>query len=253
MTENNHTASRNVQILDTAFFIPQLNRTRRIWLYLPALYASSKKHFPVLYMHDGQNLFDAATSFSGEWEVDETLDASPNNCIVVGVDNGGLSRMNEYNPNDTAQFGKGEGRLYLEFIVQTLKPFIDKNYRTLRSRKFTFMAGSSMGGLISFYAGIFYPRIFGKLGIFSPAFWVTPQIANQIKLLVKPRTHSSQEYYFYGGGAENITMVSDMLQVAELMRNFAGATTAISIREEGQHSEDRWKKEFPAFYEWLFR
>ncbi len=253
MTENRHTASENVHIIDDAFIIPQLNRTRRIWLYLPTGYAHSKKRYPVLYMHDGQNLFDDATSYSGEWEIDETLDATANACIVVGIENGSLLRMNEYNPNDTEQFGKGEGGLYLEFIVKTLKPYIDKKFRTLRSRKNTMVAGSSMGGLISFYAGILYPRIFGKIGIFSPAFWIVPQISDQIKQLVKHRKHSGQKYYFYSGGAEHPAMISDMLQVAELIRTLSSAKIEVVTKAEGWHSEVCWRKEFPAFYKWIIQ
>src|SRR6476619_5187836 len=78
-----------------------LGPQRDILVHLPAGALDSGRRYPVLYMHDGQNLFDPATSFSGEWEVDETLNAMPNACIVIGIDNGGLSRMNEYNPNDT--------------------------------------------------------------------------------------------------------------------------------------------------------
>ncbi|MEO6000531.1 MAG: alpha/beta hydrolase-fold protein [Chitinophagaceae bacterium] len=248
-----HTVSKNATIIDPAFFMPQLNRTRRLWLYLPEGYTKSKKRYPVLYMHDGQNLFDEATSFSGEWEVDKTLDSLSNACIVIGIDNGGHSRMNEYNINDSEQFGKAEGRLYLEFVVETLKPYIDKNYRTLRSKKNTIMAGSSMGGLISFYAGILYPRVFGGLGIFSPSFWAAPQIEDQIKQSVKRRTHSGQKYYFYGGGAEHHSLINDIQQVAELMHTLARATIEISFNQEGQHSEIYWKREFPEFYKWILR
>ncbi len=251
MTGLTHTASQNVYILDTEFFMPQLNRSRRIWIYLPIGYGTSKKRYPVLYMHDGQNLFDEATSYSGEWEVDETLNTIPNACIVVGIDNGSVFRMNEYNPNDTAQFGKGEGGLYLEFIVKTLKPYIDKKFRTLRSKEHTMIAGSSMGGLISFYAGILYPRVFGKMGIFSPAFWIVPQISDQIRQLIRPRRHSSQQYYFYGGGAENPTMISDMLRVTDLLGTITSAKIEVVIKADGCHNEACWKKEFPAFYKWI--
>ena len=126
-------------------------------------------------MHDGQNLFDKATSFAGEWGIDEAMDSIKNACIVVGIDNGGLKRMYEYNPNDTKQYGRGEGRAYLAFIVNNLKPFIDKKYRTLPGKQYTWMAGSSMGGLITFYAGLYYPQVFGGLGVFSPSFWIAPQ------------------------------------------------------------------------------
>src|SRR4028118_1160322 len=110
MEEKRRTASKNVHILDTSFPISILDRTRRIWLYLPRSYATSKKKYRVLYMHDGQNLFDDSTSFSGEWEVDETMDKMSDPCIVVGIDNGGVKRMNEYNPHPIEEFGKGEGR-----------------------------------------------------------------------------------------------------------------------------------------------
>jgi len=155
-----HTASVDVKIIDTAFFIPQLKRYRRIWIYLPPNYNIAKKHFPVLYMHDGQNLFDDATSYSGEWGVDEYLDSiftlGKKEVIVVGIDNGLSKRMNEYNPYSFQQFGKGEGDKYVDFLVRTLKPFIDKHYKTLADKKNTYIAGSSIGGLISLYAVLKY-------------------------------------------------------------------------------------------------
>ena len=157
------TASKNVQILDTAFLIPQLNRTRRIWIYLPPDYNyNTDKRYSVLYMQDGQNLFDDATSYAGEWGVDEFMDSLKyGQCIVVGIDNGGDKRMTEYNPYDNKKFGKGEGKKYIDFLVKTLKPFIDKNYRTLPGIQNTGIAGSSMGGLISLYAILQYPKVFG--------------------------------------------------------------------------------------------
>ena len=180
------TANKNVRVIDTAFFIPQLNRKRRVWIYLPLSYNSSTKKYPVLYMHDGQNVFDDATSFSGEWGVDEALDTlglKYKECIVVGIDNGGDKRLNEYCPYDFNLGGiaannrsnVGEGGKYVDFLAKTLKPYIDKKYRTLKDSKNTFMAGSSMGGLISMYALLKYPKVFGGAGVFSPAFWVGPK------------------------------------------------------------------------------
>jgi len=178
------TAGKNVHIVDTAFLIPQLNRTRRVWIYLPTGYSTSEKRYPVLYMHDGQNVFDDLTSFAGEWNVDETLDSIGNHAremIVVAVDNGEAKRINEYYPYDMAKYGKGEGDQYVDFLVKTLKPFIDKTYRTEKGKNTTFIAGSSMGGLISMYAILKYPRVFGGAGIFSPAFWIGPQIFDDIR------------------------------------------------------------------------
>src|SRR5690606_23335760 len=108
-----HTASKNVHIIDTAFYIPQLGRYRKVWIYLPSDYTTSNRSYGVLYMHDGQNLFDDATSYSGEWGVDEHLDSiisqGKKPVMVVGIDNGLNKRMNEYNALEFQNFGKGEG------------------------------------------------------------------------------------------------------------------------------------------------
>lgn len=244
-----HSASANVHILDTAFPIPQLGRTRRIWIYLPAGYATARERYPVLYMHDGQNLFDEQTSFSGEWGVDEMLDSMKANCIVVGIDNGGVKRMTEYNPHDHPQQGKGEGKAYLEFVVKTLKPFIDKRYRTLKSKESTAIAGSSMGGLISMYAGLYYPTIFGSVGVLSPAFWAVPQLKTEVIQMAK-RKYAGQRYFFYAGGGESNTMVTDMLQIAEWMDQHTKTTVEILVLNEGQHNEQSWGRVFPQFYRW---
>ncbi|MEP7278152.1 MAG: alpha/beta hydrolase-fold protein [Bacteroidota bacterium] len=246
-------ASAQVSIIDTAFALPQLGRTRRIWIYLPKGYNPvAAKKYPVLYMHDGQNLFDEATSFSGEWGIDETMDSTSNACIVVGIDHGGPRRMNEYNPNDTKQFGKGEGRAYLAFIVDNLKPFIDKNYRTLPDKLHTCMAGSSMGGLISFYAGLYYPRIFGALGVFSPSFWIAPEISNQLKQLARKSTHGSQCYYFYAGGDEGAALAPEMESVAGELKHAADPRILTIVNPGGKHNEPAWSAVFPAFYKWVF-
>src|SRR3712207_4115220 len=132
--------------LDTAFAMPQLGRTRRVWIYLPPDYATSSKRYPVLYMHDGQNVFDAATSYAGEWGVDEALDslhaAGDHGAIVVAVDNGHQQRMNEYSPWKHPQAGGGEGDGYVDFLALTLKPYVDARYRTRPDAASTGIMGS---------------------------------------------------------------------------------------------------------------
>jgi predicted alpha/beta superfamily hydrolase len=248
-----HTTSKNVQIIDTSFMMPQLGRTRRIWIYLPTGYASSSKRYPVLYMHDGQNLFDEATAFSGEWSVDEAMDSVANACIVVGIDNGGSKRMNEYNPNDTEKYGKGEGKEYLAFIVETLKPYIDKQYRTIKDKQHTWMAGSSMGGLITFYAGLYYPNIFGGLGVFSPSFGIVPDLPKQIEAQEKKAAHGKQSWYFYAGAQESKQMVPDMHSVAMQLQHLTKPDVKIDVNPAGKHNEPTWKAVFPAFYSWLVK
>ena len=253
------TANKNVRIIDTAFFIPQLNRTRRVWIYLSPTYNSSSKKYPVLYMHDGQNVFDDVTSFSGEWGVDEALDTlglKTKECIVVGIDNGGDKRLNEYCPYEFNLRGiavnnksnVGEGGKYVDFIVKTLKPFIDKKYRTLKDSKNTFTAGSSMGGLISMYAVLKYPKVFGGAGVFSPAFWVGPRIFDDIKAKGKK---VNAKIYFYAGDEEGESMVPMTIRAFNEMHRVSKSKMCEVIRAGGKHNEPRWRMEFPLFYEWL--
>lgn len=253
------TASKNVRVIDTAFLIPGLKRTRRVLIYLPACYDSCTRRFPVLYMHDGQNLFDDVTSYSGEWGIDEyldSLDMDANHTIVVAVDHGGTRRLSEYSPFDfeltgiaaSAPSNKGEGKEYVGFLVKTLKPYIDKHYRTVKNKANTAIAGSSMGGLISLYAVLQYPRVFGAVGVFSPAFWVAPQIFDEIKAKGKK---VKSKIYFYAGKLESGSMVPDMLRAYEAMSGISASKMQAVIRDNGNHSEASWRKEFPLFYEWI--
>jgi len=247
------TANKNVSVVDTSFFMPQLNRHRRIWIYLPAGYATSKKKYPVIYIHDGQNVFDDKTAFAGEWGVDEALDTLGllvKESIVVAIDNGGEKRINEYSPYDMDKYGKGEGIQYVDFIVKNLRPFINKNYRTKKCRKHTFTVGSSMGGLISLYALVKYPKVFGGAGVFSPAFWIAPQIKEDI---VKRSKKVKGKIYLYAGKQEGETMISDLLTVFNLLHQHSKVKLTTVIRSDGMHNEASWRKEFPLFYKWLMR
>jgi predicted alpha/beta superfamily hydrolase len=255
------TTSKNVQVIDTAFLIPQLKRTRRVWIYLPESYATGTERFPVIYMHDGQNVFDDATSYSGEWGVDEYLDSlgvDTKKCIVVAVDNAGIKRLNEYCPYNFKLTGiaahsksnKGEGNAYVDFLVKTLKPFIDKKYRTAKDKDNTAIAGSSMGGLISLYAVLKYPKVFGTAGVFSPAFWIAPKIFEDIKTKGKK---VSSRIYFFAGKQEGETIVRDMLKAYEAMTKVSNSKMQAVIRDDGKHNEETWRKEFPLFYEWVLK
>ncbi len=254
-----HSASASVSILDTGFAIPQLGRTRRVWIYLPPGYTASSTRYPVLYMHDGQNLFDAATSYAGEWGVDETLDSlralGDPGAIVVGVDNGGEHRMQEYNPWAFAQFGPGEGDAYVDFLVKTLKPYVDRHYRTRPDRRHTGIAGSSMGGVISLYAALKYPAVFGRVGVFSPAFWTAPAL---YALARGAHPAPGTRIYMVTGGREGTAPDSVVRQHQRMVDTLtaAGFTTAdldAVVRPDGEHAEWFWRREFPAAYEWLFR
>jgi predicted alpha/beta superfamily hydrolase len=240
----------NVQIIDEAFFIPQLNRYRRIWLYLPPGYENSGLNYPVIYMQDGQNLFDNATAFGEEWHIDEMMTTMAHQSLVVGIDNGGEHRLTEYNFYDHAEYGTAEGRDYLSFIVDTLKPFIDTHYRTLNNREHTFIAGSSMGGLISFYAALYFPDVFGGAGILSPSFWLNKHLKDEVAAAITSHSYS-QKYYFYCGDQEADTMLERVNEVISVLKEHPGFSINQVIDPKGCHSENCWAVQFPLFYQWM--
>lgn len=251
----NSTAAANVKIMSTNFDIPQLNRKRKIWIYLPPDYEISAIRYPVLYMHDGQNLFDAATSFSGEWEVDETLNKlaaqGKHVPIVIGIDNGGNDRISEYTPWKNTQYGGGDGDKYIRFIVETLKPYIDQNYRTLSTRENTGIMGSSLGGLISHYGALKYQEVFGKAGLFSPSYWFSDNIW--------PFTHTAgkrfeMRFFQLCGTNESAGMVAEMQRMNDSLISLGFSQDKIKnkIVTGGQHNEKLWREAFAEAYLWLF-
>ena len=252
---NTSTASPQVSILSDTFYMPQLGRKRKIWLYLPKEYNTSSGSYPVLYMHDGQNLFDRQTSFSGEWKIDESLDSmvlrGDKGCIVVGIDNGGSNRLNEYSPWINPQYGGGQGDEYIDFIVQTLKPYIDNNYRTLGDKENTCMIGSSMGGLISTYAGIKYPDVFGRIAAFSSSYWFSGECYKQVS---DTGVKNTSYFYMVAGEQEGGNQTADMEKMYDLLLLSGGATENVSkmAHDDGKHSEWYWAREFPKAYKWLF-
>ena len=167
-----HTVVGDLKVL-TGVDSPQLDNRRDLLVYLPPSHGTGKRRYPVIYLHDGQNLFDAQTSFAGEWRVDETMEGLSREgieAIVVGIPNSGEERLDEYSPFIDPTSG-GRGDLYLSFIIETVKPLVDASFRTLTGRTHTGIMGSSMGGLISLYAYFRHPEVFGFAGAMSPAFW----------------------------------------------------------------------------------
>jgi predicted alpha/beta superfamily hydrolase len=151
---------------------PQLRNRRDVDVYLPASYNTGERH-PVVYMHDGQNLSDPSIAFAGTWGLDSMLAARASERIepiVVGVHNT-QRRLEEYSPFPDAKAGGGNGTAYLSFLIHTLKPRIDRGFRTRATPSQTAIVGSSMGGLISLYAWLRRPDVFGLAGVMSPALW----------------------------------------------------------------------------------
>lgn len=250
------TALPGVTVLASELDMPGLDRKRKIRLYLPPGYATSGKRYPVLYMHDAQNLFDNATAYAGEWKVDETMDALSKSgkleLIVVGIDNGQDKRMTELNAWSSDRFGPGEGEKYMDFIVKTLKPIIDKDYRTLPDRTNTAIMGSSMGGLISHYAINQYPQVFSKAGVFSPAYWTAGPVFDFVKEKQAPK---DARVFMLMGGEEGGSMVGDALRMADLMAKTGHPANNLlyKIVPGAQHNEGFWSKEFREAVLWMFK
>jgi predicted alpha/beta superfamily hydrolase len=242
--EPHHKVHGTIKLLHT-LHSPELHNTREILVYLPPSYAHGDRRYPVIYMHDGQNLFDPATSFSGEWEVDQTLEEAAQTgleTIVVGVPNAGKERQNEYSPFRDAKNGGGKGDAYLAFITQTLKPIIDADFRTRPGRAHTGIAGSSMGGLISLYAFFHDPQVFGFCGVMSPALW----FANgEIFEYVEKADFVPGRIYIDCGTSEGRSEVSDVRRLCGILKakGYRPDLDLQCVVEKGaEHTEAAWAR-----------
>ena len=245
-----------INVISDDFHIPELNKTRRISALLPYDYDQSDRKYPVLYLQDGQNLADENAPF-GNWAVDKKLavlkELGLGDIIVVAIDHGGKDRIKEYQPFKVKSWEKGDGKRYADFIVNTLKPYIDENFRTMRDRENNGIGGSSMGGLISIYAGLMFPEVFSKLMIFSPSLWASPRIfQNALDFGHEEGTR----VYLYGGAKESDDMVKDIQRFKKwlLKSRSTGKSpeVKVAVNELGEHNESYWGKEFPFALKWLF-
>ncbi len=248
--EQQSTASTQV----TTFTIeaPQLQTTKKIWLYLPKDYNSSTKKYPVIYIHDAQNLFDAKTSYAGEWNIDEKLDSLNAKVIVVGIENGNEKRLEELTPYKNEKYGGGKADNYLNFIVKNLKPEIDKKYRTKTNTKNTVIMGSSLGGLTSFYAILKYPEVFGKAGVFSPAFWFNRK--EILELTEHTKKLKSKIYFLCGDNEGDADMIPDLNKIEYLVNSKRCDCLQLNkkrVVKGGQHNEKLWRDGFVKAYLWL--
>ena len=231
---------------------PGLDTLRTIRVHLPVDYSDSEEKYPVLYMHDAQNLFDTATAFAGEWQVDEFMEAQKGQkVIVVGIDHGNEKRISELTPFPNEKYGGGEGAAYVHFLVNTLKPHIDSTYRTLPEAESTAVAGSSLGGLISFYSALTYPEKIGKVGVFSPSFWFSDKIFDFAEAA---QISENTRFYFVGGASESEEMVAHLMKMKQILlrQGVLEENLKVKLVEDGQHNEAFWSREFPEAFQWLF-
>lgn len=244
-----------VHLISEEFEIPQLNKTRRVWALLPYDYETSNESYPVLYLQDAQNLFNENAKY-GNWEIDKKLavmsEYNIGKIIIIAVEHAEKERILEYNVGNTV-LGNGQGKKYIRFLTDTLKPFVDDNFRTKPERENTGIGGSSMGGLVSIFSGIMYPEVFGKLMIFSPSLWVVPKIKLSFLDMDEPQ---DTRIYLYAGGDESATMIDHVKNFKKRLLKKDSLSDKMKIRlsinMEGKHNERFWSDEFPKAIEWLF-
>lgn len=238
---------------------PQLRNTRELLVYLPPSYRTSEARYPVLYMLDGQNVFDVKTStVAQEWRADETAEALAARgleVIIVAIPHGGAERAHEYVAFPTGFNGyKPRGEKHAAFVAKTVKSLIDKRYRTLPDAEHTGIAGSSFGGVASLYTALSYPEVFGFVGSFSPALWVADQslfpFAHE-----HPAPRTMRVYLDMGdregsGPAEKLYAIELTEEMADLLHQ-QGAQVRFVRGENGWHTEDAWAQRFPAVLEWF--
>lgn len=240
------------------FSFSPLSGTRRIWVYLPPDYNSNPtKKYPVLYMHDGQNVFE--NGGFGSWKVQDALNqlhAQGKPVGIVVAINNSSDRMAEYAPFANARYAPNpKGDQYIDAIIQNIIPYINANYRTLTDRENTGIAGSSLGGLISFYAGLKMESTFGRVGVVSPAFWYNrADLLHYVQNCSLNFISNTKMYFICGDSEGSADVVNDMQNFYQntLNKGFTPQNIKYEVVPGGSHSESSWATQIGRVYEFLF-
>jgi predicted alpha/beta superfamily hydrolase len=248
------------------FHSSHLVHDRDVIVYVPPQYEESAQRYPVLYLQDGQNLFEPRTAFAGEpWRAGDTATALIESgkiqpVILVGIYNTGAQRINEYTPTYDRRRGGGEADAYGRLLVEELKPFIDTTYRTLTGRANSAIGGSSLGGLVSLYLGLKYPHVFGSLAAMSPSVWwdrraILRDVRRASALVDRPRiwldmgTAESRG----AGSARRVVEDARLLKAGLVKAGWIdGENLHYEEVEAATHGERAWGDRFGRVLEWLF-
>jgi enterochelin esterase-like enzyme len=238
-----------------------MKNERDLIVYLPPGYDDQPgRRFPVLYLHDGQNLFDGSTSFipGMDWHVGQTADAMIEKAeveplIIVGIYNVGKQRIREYTPTRVPKLGGGRANSYAKFLIEEVKPFIEAQYRTIEELQKTGIGGSSLGGLVSLYLGLKLPHIFGKIAALSPSVWWNQHVMN--RFAVAARVHPRPRIWLDVGTREGPRTVQDVEQFRDVLLQKGwemGADLHYDRVEGGEHNEAAWAKRVGPFLQFLY-
>jgi predicted alpha/beta superfamily hydrolase len=246
----------------TNVWSPQLRNRRNVDVYLPPSYSAGRQRYPVVYMQDGQNLSDPRIAFAGTWELDAALERLADRgieAIVVGIHHACPARLGEYSPFPDRRHGGGDGDGYLAFIADTVKPRVDRLFRSRPARESTAILGSSMGGLISLYGFFRYPSVFGAAGVMSPSLWFGQgAVLDFIQEARPPRGR----LYLDVGTHEGIGTLRDTRRLARLLvrkgfkrdtRRSTRAAQRLRYVEDpdGRHGEWDWARRLEGALEFL--
>jgi predicted alpha/beta superfamily hydrolase len=233
---------------------------RDVIIALPTGYFESQRRYPVLYLQDGQNLFDGATSFikGSFWEVQTTADrlieeGAIEPLIIVGIYNTGFDRMAEYTPMPDPNLGGGKGDLYGRLLTEELKPWVDQNYRTLDEPAHTGVGGSSLGGLVSLYIGLTWPHVFGRLAVLSPSVWWAR--GGILPYVRRTRPEPRPRIWLDMGLSEGPGMIKKCDELHRLLERRGwhdGGDMQYLRVPGGGHNEDAWAKRVDPFLRFLF-
>ena len=241
--------------------IPKLSgeKTRRAYIYLPDNYfRNPEKRYPVMYMFDGHNVFfDEDATYGKSWGMNKFMQEAQKDLIIVGVEcnHEGNRRLVEYSPfsYENASMGKirGKGNVYMNWLINTLKPYIDKEYRTLPDRKNTIIAGSSMGGLMALYGATVYNHIFQRGACLSPSLWIAP--GKVLEMVARAQIRRDTCIYIDYGELEMFNHAANgeaMISTVHLLMT-KRVNLALRIVPGGNHSEASWEKQIPVFMDCL--
>jgi predicted alpha/beta superfamily hydrolase len=238
-----------------------LRNARDLIVYLPPGYdEQSWRHFPVLYLHDGQNLFDGSTSFipGMDWNVGQTADhfirtGAVEPLIIVGIYNAGKARIREYTPTRVPRLGGGRADRYAKFLIEELKPFVDGVYRTLSGPLHTGLGGSSLGGLVSLYLGLKLPHLFGRLAALSPAVWWNQHVMH--RFAAAAQVHPHPRIWLDIGTKEGPRIVQGVEQFRDVLIEKGwrlGRDLHYERVEGGEHNEAAWARRVGPFLQFLY-
>jgi enterochelin esterase-like enzyme len=238
-----------------------LRNQRDLIVYLPPGYQQQpQRRFPVLYLHDGQNLFDGTTSFipGMDWHIGQTADdlilrGAVRPLVIVGIYNLGKVRIHEYTPTKAPRLGGGRADSYAKFLVQEAMPFIQQEYRALSDARVTGMGGSSLGGLLSLYLGLKYPQVFGRLAALSPSVWWNQRVIHRFAAAapVEPRPRIWLDI----GTNEGHRIVHDVEEFRDvlLQKGWQLGSDLHYQRVEGAgHNEAAWAQRVGPFLQFLY-